>query len=152
MNLGPSGKNFLYGSMLINLSWYQTDKAPQAGERWVLKVKLRKTRNFYNEGGFDYEAYLLGQGIRYSGSVIDGEQLEAPEQPLISSRARLSERIGELLPESPASGIVRALVVGDRSGITAEQKVALLHSGTLHLMAISGLHIGMVGTLGYFLF
>ena len=54
------------------VSWYKTDQVPRAGELWKFTVKLRQTRNYYNDGGFDYEAYLLGLGIRHSATVTKG--------------------------------------------------------------------------------
>ena len=132
--------------------WHKYEDLPFSGEHWTLSIKLRKTRNFYNHGGFDYEAHLLGQGIRYKASVIGGDKQVDAGWSIHSLRAILAENIEKQLADRPGGGIVRALVLGDRSQISAEQKSDLLRSGTLHLMAISGLHIGMVASLGYLFF
>ena len=136
------------GSPRARMSWYRTDQVPQAGELWKFTVKLRQTRNYYNDGGFDYEAYLLGLGIRHTATVTMGIRTGETDPGL---RSRLANRIDQLLAERPAKGVVRALLIGERSGLSEEQKLDFLHSGTLHLMAISGLHIGMIAGLGYFL-
>jgi len=135
-------------SLRARVSWYRTELVPRAGELWMFTVKLRQTRNYYNDGGFDYEAYLLGLGIRHSATVTTGIRTGEAVPGL---RSRLASRIDQLLAERPAKGVVRALLIGERSGLSEEQKLDFLHSGTLHLMAISGLHIGMIAGLGYFL-
>ena len=135
-------------SLRARMSWYRTDQVPQAGELWKFTVKLRQTRNYYNDGGFDYEAYLLGLGIRHTATVTKGIRTGEAVPGL---RSRLASRIDQVLAERPGKGVVRALLLGERSGLSEEQKLDFLHSGTLHLMAISGLHIGMIAGLGYFL-
>jgi len=140
-------------SLKIRVNWYQPDQLIQTGERWRLSLKLRKTRNFYNQGGFDYEAALLSKGIRYTAYIRD-----SPERIRIDSdkyldplRQTLAGHISMATPDSSFTGILQALVIGDRSQISIAQWETLRRSGTLHLMAISGLHIGMIAGIGYFL-
>ena len=66
-------------------------------------------------------------------------------------RHRLSRAIGGSLAGDPMGAIIKALVVGDRSAMTSAQWQILRATGTSHLMAISGLHIGLVAGLAYFL-
>jgi competence protein ComEC len=136
---------------LVRVNWYEADRAILSGERWRLPLKLRQTRNFYNPGGFDYEASLLNRDIRYTGYIRDTpEQLDsASSRWLDSARLKLAQKIDQALPDTQFKGIIQALVVGDRNNITQEQWQTLRGSGTLHLMAISGLHIGMLGGIGY---
>lgn len=147
-NCLESGQRFL-----VRVNWYQADRAIQSGERWRLPLKLRLTRNFYNPGGFDYEASLLNRDIRYTAYIRDTpEQLNsANSRWLDSARLQLAQKIDQALPNTEYKGIIQALVVGDRNNITLEQWQTLRASGTLHLMAISGLHIGMLGGIGYLL-
>jgi len=135
----------------VRVNWYESDQELIPGQRWLMPLKFRKTRNFYNPGGFDYEAALLDQGIRYTAYVRDTpERIEAPTKPgLDALRWSIAQRISASLPDSGYAGIIRALVVGDRSAITPEQWQTLRHSGTLHLMAISGLHIGLLAGIGF---
>lgn len=137
----------------IRVHWYEPDQLIQSGERWRLSLKLRKTRNFYNKGGFDYESALLSKGIRYTAYIRDN-----PERIKIDSgkyldplRQTLASHINRAIPDSSFTGILQALVIGDRSEISIAQWETLRRSGTLHLMAISGLHIGMIAGIGYFL-
>jgi competence protein ComEC len=135
----------------VRVNWYESDQELIPGEHWLMPLKFRKTRNFYNPGGFDYEAALLDQSIRYTAYVRDTpERIEAPTKPgLDALRWSIAQRISASLPDSSYAGIIRALVVGDRSAITPAQWQTLRHSGTLHLMAISGLHIGLLAGIGF---
>jgi competence protein ComEC len=154
LKIATEGQECLSGlsSLKVRASWYRTEVVPMSGERWVFRIKFRKIRNFYNPGGFDYEAHMLGQGIRYSASVITGHRLEGGHQQGNQTlRTRLSDQIDHYLAGQKGAGVIKALVVGDRSSIGAGQRDDLLHTGTLHLMAISGLHIGMVASLGFLL-
>lgn len=66
-------------------------------------------------------------------------------------RQHIRERLRSVLTGSPASGAVLALVLGDRSGLTTEQWEVLTRTGTNHLFAISGLHVGLVAACLFFL-
>ena len=64
-----------------------------------------------------------------------------PTAPCRSSR-RSHERIS--LPNAETSGLLRALTLGDRSGLSPTLREAFIDTGTMHLLAISGLHLGVV--------
>ena len=141
----------------LRLSWYNDFPAMLApGQRWQLQVRLKRPWGMMNPGGFDYEGWLLQQGIRATGYVRRSEQnllLEnAPwRMPLQRLRAGLHERLEKALGEHPARGLIIALALGERDAITDRQWRVLLASGTNHLVAISGLHVGLVAGLAYFL-
>ncbi len=145
---------------LVRLSWYSRtgeNRAgePQAGERWSLTVRLKRPHGFANPGGFDYEQWLFQQGIRATGYVRGEDHLRLGEDgagsALLRLRARIREEIRRGVPEEERAALLSALVIGDRSGISREAWQAFTRSGTNHLIAISGLHIGMVAGLVYFL-
>lgn len=116
-----------------------------AGDRWALRVKLRTPRGFANPGGFDYERWLFAEGIGATGYVREARRARriatAPD-----FRMRIAERVAALA-SGPAAGLVRGLATGDRTGIPDAQWKILRVTGTAHLMAISGLHIGLVMAL-----
>lgn len=130
--------------------------ALNVGEQWQLLVRLKRPHGFQNPGGFDYERDLFQKRIRATGYV----RAESPPQLLSPYSARyaidrlrqkLGERIRALLGDEPRAGIIVALANGDRSGISDEQWMMLRRTGTNHLMAISGLHIGLVAGFVFFL-
>ncbi len=141
---------------LVRLSWYRDAPALRAGEYWHLTARLKLPHGFANPGGFDYERWLFQQGIKATGYVRGtGENLRLDAGPgiyiIARWRQRLRERIREILPGSTGGTLVQALVLGDRSGLGPEQWEVLTRTGTNHLIAISGLHVGMVATFLFFL-
>jgi len=118
-----------------------------AGERWQLRAKLRRPRGFGTPGGFDYERWLFTQGIGATGYVRDVSQARRLTEAQGQWRADIAARVAELASGS-AAGLVRGLATGDRSGISDPHWELLRLTGTAHLMAISGLHIGLVAGLG----
>jgi competence protein ComEC len=145
----------------IALSWYAgfRDQVTevgdvQPGERWQLTVRLQRPHGNANEYGFDYEAWLLEQGVRATGYVrphpanrrLDSFVFSA-SNVIEHSRAVLRARILAALPDKPYAGVIVALVVGDQRGIDQSDWKVFTNTGIGHLVSISGLHITMVAGL-----
>jgi competence protein ComEC len=145
----------------IALSWYagfrdQVNEIGdvQPGERWQLTVRLQRPHGNANEYGFDYEAWLLEQGVRATGYVRINPANRRLDSFVISarnmiehSRAALRARILAALPDRPYAGVIVALVVGDQRGIDQADWKVFTNTGIGHLVSISGLHITMVAGL-----
>ena len=118
-------------------------------------VRLKRPHGNFNSGGFDYEKWLFINRYRATGYVRASE-----ETRLLSQEARwywpnvwrqaINEQISAALDETPARGIIKALTIGSRDEISADQWRILRITGTAHLIAISGLHIGLIAGFGYF--
>jgi competence protein ComEC len=145
----------------IALSWY-ADRRGEAkppdtlmpGERWRLTVRLQRPHGNANPGGFDYEAWLLEQGLRATGYVrIDdaNARLDAfvPRFGTVVERSRavLRERILRALEGRRYAGVIVALVIGDQRGIDQSDWQVFNRTGIGHLISISGLHITMIAGL-----
>jgi competence protein ComEC len=140
----------------VRLSWHDDNASGlQAGERWRFKARLRRPHGFANPGGFDYEAWLYRKRIRATGYVREDvmNRRLAPAQPftLPRVRQRLGERIADSLDRGALHGIVTALAIGDRQAIAPSQWETFRRTGTSHLVAISGLHIGLVAGMVFFM-
>ncbi|MTV41165.1 DNA internalization-related competence protein ComEC/Rec2 [Duganella radicis] len=143
----------------IVLSWYagRANEMPpdvRPGERWRLTVRLQRPHGNANPYGFDYEAWLLEQGVRATGYVRvarDNRRLERFVFSLGNTvehcRALLRDRILAALPGKPYAGVIVALVVGDQRGIDQADWQVFNRTGIGHLISISGLHITMVAGL-----
>ncbi|PQO98176.1 DNA internalization-related competence protein ComEC/Rec2 [Massilia phosphatilytica] len=145
----------------IALSWYaglHGAAAPvvdvQPGQRWQLTVRLQRPHGNANPGGFDYEAWLLEQGVRATGYVRadDGNRLldafvASPGAVVERVRAALRARIQAALAGRPYAGVIVALVIGDQRGIDQADWQVFNRTGIGHLISISGLHITMVAGL-----
>ncbi len=139
----------------VRLSWYRSNESIAPGEYWQFKVKLKRPYGFMNPGGFDYEYWLFHQNIRATGYVLRGDENQRLNQSSYFSinafRHVIKMRIQSLLYEKPLGNLITALILGDRSGIQQSQWQILRNTGTSHLMAISGLHIGFIFAVVFFL-
>ncbi|ABA59125.1 DNA internalization-related competence protein ComEC/Rec2 [Nitrosococcus oceani ATCC 19707] len=146
-----------HGPKRVRLSWYRHPLFKlKAGDRWQLLVRLKRPRGFMNPGGFDYEGWLFRQGFRATGYVRSATTNRLIEShwyhhPLDRARQYLLEHMVPLLADSPQRGLVQALTLGERGAITPQQWQVLERTGTNHLVAISGLHIGLLAGIAYFL-
>ncbi len=114
----------------------------------ILRVKA--PRGLGNEGEFDYKGHLLSQGIVLAGSVRDGNTIAVTSS---KDRAGMRQRLIAALNRRarPEAELVKAMFVGDRSGITDSLQDLFCSLGIVHLVAISGLHIGTAMMTGYVL-
>ncbi len=141
--------------LLSRIAWYRPPndlQAPRGGERWRLHLKLKQPRASMNPGAFDYETWLFQQGFKATGYVSEVRGAErlaaAPFYSLAAMRERLALALAPKLPDSDYAGVIPALVLADRSGMSAALWQRFQAAGTAHLLAISGLHVGLVAGLG----
>lgn len=134
------------------LSWYRGETV-RAGERWAFTARLKAPRGFSNPGGFDYEGWLFSHRIGATGYIRQAQKLDESGGffSLDQARHKLAEQVRAQLNEDPSAGLIAALTLGDRADITPGQWDTMLATGTNHLMAISGLHIGLVATAVFWL-
>ena len=144
------------GPKRIRLNWYGQETEIHSGQLWKLLVRLKPAHGMQNPGGFDYEKWLFERGIRATGYVRNSENnrlLERHNKFQINPlREQLKARIQSFLPDSQFRSLVLALSIGDKTEITESQWNVLTATGTNHLVAISGLHIGLVAGGVYFVF
>ncbi|AGZ28560.1 DNA internalization-related competence protein ComEC/Rec2 [Burkholderia pseudomallei] len=144
----------------LSLGWYAFGRPgaqpPELvpGDRWRLRVRLKRPHGNANFGVRDAEAAWLARGIRALGYVSaprDARRLAGRASGVAAAldrlRARLRGRIAEALGDAAHRGIVVALAIGAQDDIADDDRRILRDTGTSHLVAISGLHVGMVGGL-----
>jgi competence protein ComEC len=150
---------------VVQLSWMAVDASKRgpaaapppslwAGQRWTLVARLKRPHGNANFRGRDAEVALLARNIRATGYVSMPEA--ARRMPADARgfalmidrwRARLRERVLTALSGAPHRGIVVALAVGAQDVVSEADWALLRATGTSHLVAISGLHIGFVAGL-----
>ncbi|MBF0265560.1 MAG: DNA internalization-related competence protein ComEC/Rec2 [Gammaproteobacteria bacterium] len=153
----PHNKSNFYGR--IKTSWYRLklDEAKQLkiGQIWQFKLKLKAPSGLLNPGGFDYEQWLFQENIQASAYVRKGpdNKLISEENlsglDLSSTRQHLADNLRNVLSDNTFKGIYLALTLGLKDDIANEHWKVLTETGTNHLMAISGLHIGLIAGLGF---
>ncbi len=139
----------------IRMSWLSAEAIPTPGEVWRFEARLRRPHGYANPGGFDYERWLFRQRIGATAYVTEGSHSYrlAGERPSRIDRIRVHvvARISKLLPDNDAAAVLMAITVGARHRVERDAWDRYAETGTSHLMAISGLHIGLAAGISYLL-
>ncbi len=138
----------------IQLSWFGRRSPLQAGEIWRLKVRLKQPRGLHNPVGFDAERGMFSRRVGARGYVCAWEKNQRLESAGVSGsinrlRHAIAQGLDEVSGKPRNAALFKALAVGDRRGLDARDWQVFTRTGTNHLMAISGLHVGIVA--GWFL-
>lgn len=138
----------------VRLTWRDQPPNLKVGQIWQLHVRLQPPRGTANPGGFDFSAWSLAQGIDAVGYVSSSQSNQ-----LLSERFLLMQYIRQyvynaitaLMPQTSSAHWLPALIVGEKQQIIKDEWRTLRLTGTNHLMAIAGLHIGLLVTIMHFL-
>lgn len=123
------------------------------GERVAVLARLRAVRGFHNPGSFDRETRARREGAVYYASIKAAELAERlPGRGgyrvagwVVALRTTLLQRLDALFPpESAANGLLRAMLLGDRSGLDRRLSEDFQKTGTYHALVVAGLHTGAV--------
>jgi len=126
----------------------------KAGERVRFPARVKEFKNFNNPGAFDYRFYMRSQGLSLMAIVSDGRYVVPMGQgdlglvgrPLEKVRGPLRRFFIERLSYT-ISPIYTALILGERQGLTSKLREPFDRTGVGHIMAVSGLHLGLVAWL-----
>lgn len=123
-----------------------------------IKGTINKPRNERNPGEFDYYKYLQSKKISalvYSGSasnvkIID-DKISFGKNIIFKVRKAVAESISKIYNKRTA-GLMKGLILADRSEIDYRVKENFINSGVIHVLAVSGLHVGFIVLIFFFLF
>ncbi len=139
---------------LVKLSWDNPSKSLQPGDTWALKVKLKRPRNYANPGSFDSEKFFFQQRIVGLGYVVSTHENKCLATSYVYPIDRLRQYFMHLVQQHLAqreyADVILALTLGIKTNMSAERMQVLQNTGTAHLMAISGLHIGIIAALLFY--
>jgi competence protein ComEC len=143
----------------IRVTIYRYRGDLKVGQRIRFPAKLREFRNFNNPGGFDYRFFMQARGLSFATTVSDGRYVVPMGEGKLGLVGRALEKIrGPLrnymhgrLPYN-VSPIYSALILGERQEVTPELREPFDRAGVGHIMAVSGLHLGLVAWLFYMAF
>jgi competence protein ComEC len=141
----------------IRLTWRTADRMFFQGDRIRFRAMLRSPSGSLNPGGFDYAVYLERQGIDAIATVTGSEAVYFVESGRAHAwwaiwnqfdRWRSSIRLAALqtLPQ-PALGLYVGIIIGDRGYLDPDLRDQFMATGTVHLLSISGSHLGLVALL-----
>ena len=124
-------------------SWSQ-GKILEPGHYIQVTGSVEEIQGRTNPGGMDMEEYYAGKGIRYHLDSPEYILIPEKENHLVNGlyhiRLKMGERLDQAFDEEEA-GILKTMLLGDKSGLSSEVRVLYQRSGIVHILAISGLHI-----------
>jgi len=128
------------------------------GDHVRLRGEIQSAPEKRNPGGFDYAAYLSRRGTcctMYVGDPsnvtrLSGER-DAVTDLVVRGRSYVRWQILRYVPSEDGQAVLQALLLGDRSRITDGQRDRFAQTGLMHLLAVSGLHVFLVGMVFYVL-
>ncbi len=126
------------------------------GDKIRFPARLRPFRNFNNPGSYDYESAMRIQGYSCAASISDGRRvvlmgpgtLGKTGDFLEEIRGPLRRWIQNTLPH-PENSLLQALILGEKQGIAPPLREAFQAAGLAHVLAVSGLHVGLVAWLAF---
>lgn len=129
---------------------------PVVGDQLETFARLRLPVRFRAEGTFNYEGYLKKEGIHALGSVKNSSLMRIVNQEQ-SLRSVISKLRLRLIVQTTTNfdardaGILRALWLDDRSGLSGDNERLLINAGVFHVIAISGFHVAVLLLLSFFI-
>lgn len=138
----------------VRLSMGRAASELMPGEHIRFAAVFSPAREFKNPGGFSYRRYLEIHGIGATGRVKGSFERQGGGDGIAAAIERLRRRIGADVAAGvspPARGIVLALAIGEEGEIDPELREDFAETGLAHLLAISGLNVGYVAVLLFFL-
>lgn len=130
----------------------------RVGQRVRLLAKLHPPSGPTIPGGFDFRRYLYFQGIGGVGFAFhDADILQdvrggvffSFRHKVESMRHEISQRVEEGV-SYPQAGLLMALMIGRKTALAEEEKEHMRHAGLAHMLAISGLHVGLFSGVVFF--
>ncbi|HEX5277154.1 MAG TPA: DNA internalization-related competence protein ComEC/Rec2 [Fluviicoccus sp.] len=122
------------------------------GESWLMTVSLKRPHGAASPDAFDYEEWLMSEGITATGIVRKAQRVSFGTESVDAWRLRIREQFTPLIADKPEAAIALSLLTGDRALVSDDLVGMYQAAGISHLLAISGPHVllfaaGMVSLL-----
>lgn len=136
------------------VTWYDPLEDPAIGDIWQFELRLRRPRGNSNPGSFSLENWMFREKLLASGYIVPGSRNHRIETGSLSQiesyrRGFVANAEGHGGQSAP---VLSAIGVGARHLISRQQWDRFAKTGTSHLMAISGLHIGLAAAASFGVF
>lgn len=132
-----------------DLQWEEGSyREPKMGAFVLVQGKPQEFHRATNPGAFDSRLYYATLGIDFSvkkGKVLwEGDSYNIYREVLWKLRCHWQERLDKVLPADEAA-VTKTMLLGERGTLDSELKSLYQDGGIAHILAISGLHISMIG-------
>jgi len=144
------------------LLYFQKDSLPpdlHYGSTLLIHTPLQPIINSGNPGGFDYKRYCAFNNIYYQAFLQQGDYTILPGKQttwftgyLVATRQWVLEQLRKYIKDKDAVAVAEALLIGYRDDLDRELVQSYSNTGVVHIIAISGLHLGMIYGLLVWLF
>ena len=144
----------------LKVTWRHPDRVFFQGDPVELVSKVRPPTGLRNPGGFDYGIYLIRRGVQGVASVTGPERITlvgavkswswwAVWHVIDQWRNRIREGAIASLKD-PALGLYLGMVIGEPGYLTPAVRDVFMATGTVHILSISGSHLGLIAFLSFF--
>ncbi len=121
------------------------------GDLLLIPARFNEVEPPYNPGEFDFRAYLKGQQI-YEQAFINQQQVKLIRHHsgnliidyVIYLRKQLVDKFYKYLPDKETAALASTLILGYRADLSKEVISAYSKTGTMHVLSVSGMHVGIV--------
>jgi competence protein ComEC len=137
--------------------YFKKDSLPpplQYGSQLVFNRSLQPIKNAGNPGSFDYQTYSLFQGITHQVNLSEHDYVVLPtternwfQQFIYSSRLWVVSILQQFIRGEKEQGLAEALLIGYKDDLDKNLVQAYSNTGVVHIIAISGLHLGLIYAL-----
>lgn len=148
-------------SRMVRLVWREPDASLHYGDRVSFSARLHSPSGSLNPGGFDYAEYLDRQGIDFTATASGEGAVRLLEPGSEAWRWAAGNRIDRWRAairqaavttlDQPSLGIFLGIVIGERAYLQQDLQEWFLATGTVHLLSISGSHLGLVAVVAFWI-
>lgn len=145
---------------LVKVYIYGRARRISYGDEIILKGRLCRPEGRKTPGGFDHRAYLQRNNIyslveigsyKFIKIIRKHARRNSLKGIAFFIREKVNTSISAYLPKNQAS-VLNAMLLGKRAGLSSDLKDAFIRTGTVHILAISGLHVGLIAFIFYIVF
>lgn len=148
-----NGKKIIHSSGNANIYLEKSKKSEilKAGDILVLKNKFGPVQKPLNPGEFNYKKYLENRQIYHQVFVKDYEwhltgkrQITCIYAFLLELREKINDTFKTTFPDRNQGSLISSLIIGYRAEISPELMESFVNTGTIHVLSVSGLHVGVI--------
>ena len=140
-----------FGDVILYFPKDSNFRKPRCGSSLVFSKSLQPIRSSGNPGAFDYKTYCARQGIHYSAYLAEKDYRIIPgtkdiflKNLVFQTRETVLNIITKYIPGPTEAGFAEALLIGYREDLDKSLVESYANTGVVHIIAISGLHLGII--------